>query len=1253
MRTKVALAVSAAVMSFSASTMAQLQVQLVKNDLAASQIHKVDSKKQTSQHINRQARSIFTPERNLAPGKYRYFVEFKDAPAALYEGGVPGFKATAVMSAGTGNRKLNVKAPAVQKYRNYLTNRQNAVIQQARSILGQLDVKQQTTLAYNGLVVEMSQADAEKLAMVPGIAYIHREIKRYIQTDSGPKFIKADQIWDGSATGTASKGEGMIVGMIDTGINTDHPSFAAVGGDDYHAVNPLGASNYLGDCKKSEFVSLCNDKLIGVFSYPLITDQYANYDATVPANGEDHNGHGSHTSSTAAGNVLKNVDTGLGVSFDAISGVAPHANIISYQVCLPGEKDAINFSGCYPSLTVLAVENAIENGVDALNYSIGGGSSDPWHDADAMAFLSARKAGIHVATSAGNSGPGPETVGSPGDAPWITTVAAGSHDRHIVHKLNFNAQSFHYEPGTAVPITTTLTGSVTYAGAVDSANIEGCSAFAADSFKDVIALISRGSCAFATKIDNATAAGAKAVIVYNNQGGEDIFSMGGIGGTTIPSLMISQNSGDAFVTALTATPDMTISIDPQASIEHYGGGVLAGFSSRGPNKSVPDVIAPSITAPGLSIFAAYANNQSAKFKENPDPSNFAFLQGTSMASPHIAGALTLLASIHPSWTPAEAQSALMLTANQNTKKEDGVTQADFFDMGSGYANVATAAQTGLVMDESIVDYLKAEPAQGGQPSSINLPTMAHSKCVDICSWKRTVTATSNSSWTASTAPISSGLVLTVAPATFTLTKGQTQELTVTADVTAANAGWNMGNVVLTSPSMPNATMPVAAKANGNNFPDNLSITAHRDTGSLVFKGLKDKSLTTGMQAAVYDKVSQLIAPITLHVPDQGLDYTAVSFSETVPNIVFSISSATAPDVDLRILDSGFNKIGSSAGPTSSESVSFVNLPAGTYYIVVDGYTASAPGATDDVLVNVSSILATPDSLSQDYSVNITEHNTNFDMNFDWTNATAKSGIVELKSADGSYSVQLPWSFARGSDDVQLSAIDLAEGLTPGVAHTFSYQIAPNLTAEDKVYHFNVTLSDAQAAEIKNITGDPSVTIDGGNISWSINQKTGVSADPLTMNFDFIPRKAGSNYQATFTNSLGTDVVTSPAKAFGVVEVAPIASIEAPASIYERQSVRVDGSGSSDANNDSLTYSWVQLSGTPITFDAHAATLSFTEPDVSVDQVMSLQLTVNDGHGNSNTQVVSIDVKNKPSGGSFGWLLLLATPLLWLRRKTAK
>ena len=1250
MKTKVAIAVSAALMSVSVSSIAALHVSVKHLASTPAQIHPINSKKSTP-IVKISTHSVFTPEANLAAGNYRYFVRLKENPVALYRGSIAGYKATSPAVVKTANHKLNMKSAAVKAYRSFLMQRQNDVIQQATKVLGHLNVKQQTTLAYNGLVVKMSQADAIKLAMVPGISYIHREIKQYIQTDSGPSYIKAPGIWDGSASGVASKGEGMIVGIIDTGVNTDNASFADIGGDGYDHTNPLGSGTYLGDCASDAFASLCNDKLIGVFSYPLITDQYPTYAKDVPANGEDHNGHGSHTASTTAGNVLKNVDAGNGVVFDQISGVAPHANIISYQVCTPGEQDAIGFGGCYPSLTVLAIENAIENGVDAINYSIGGGSTNPWESADSIAFLSARQAGINVAVAAGNDGPNPETVGSPGDSPWVTTVAAATDDRKIIRNVSFNDKMYHYARSTGPALTATVSAPLVYAGTIDANNMEGCTAFAADSFKDSMALISRGSCTFADKVTNATAAGATSVIVFNNKDGDATITMSGLESTTIPSVMISQNSGAEFVAALSTTPMLVASIDPKPSIEHSGGGVLAGFSSRGPNKSVPDVIAPSITAPGVNIFAAYANDQPVGFKENPDPSNNAFLSGTSMATPHMTGALTLLSAVHPKWSPAEVQSALMLTGDQKVMKADGVTPADFFDMGAGYADVSAAAATGLVMDENFADYMKADPSMGGMPSSINLPSMASANCVDTCTWTRTVTATKAGTWTTSSMPIAEAFTVTVSPASFTLVKGATQVLTITGDVSAAPAGWNMANVVLTSAEGSVLKMPVAAKASGNNFPNNFAVTAHRVSGEITFPGLKTKDLVD-VTAAVYDKTTLLYAPIQLSVPENDLDYTVVTFDKTVPNVAFSITASTAPDVDLRILDSNFTKIGSSAGPTAIESVSFTNLPAGTYYVVVDGYQASTPGGTDPVTVEISSILTDASSLSTDFSANIAKNNNDFDLSFAWTADTAKSGIIALTGTTGK-SVQIPFNFTRGADDVTFTASKaITTSMTPGLANPVTFNIAPNFTNEDKVYTLSATVSDAAAQEITNSTTSDKAVINGNTMTWTITRKVGESAEMLPVILDFIPRKAGSDYQVTFTQALNGDSVSYPTQTFSVVEVPPMAMITAPSTVGEESVFKLNGDKSNDANGDALTYAWTQISGPVATYSNNAKTIDVTSPKVSQNEIISFQLTVTDTQGNTNSTITAIQVINSKRGGSFGWLLLSA-PLLWLRRKAVK
>ncbi|WP_338056262.1 S8 family serine peptidase [Shewanella pneumatophori] len=1263
MKTKIAMAVSTALVTMSASALAtqsdyNQRITQINSESARANIAVVDSKSAAySQNQVVRQNAVFTPEADLDSGVYRYFVRLIESPVALYQGGIEGFKATSLEKAPGKNGKLDVTSSDVKSYRSFLSTQQDSLIQKANAVLGELDVKQRTTLAYNGLVVEMTQAQALKLSKVAGIANIQREILRKPMTDSGPAIIKAPAIWSGEATGTESQGEGMIVGIIDTGINSDHPSFADVGGDGYDHSNPWGPNVYSGNCA-GDFPELCNDKLIGVHSWPAVTDQYLDYDIDVPANGEDHNGHGSHTAGTAAGNVLINANVpnvdgeDTGVVFESMSGVAPHANIVSYQVCLPGENDDIGFAGCFPSLAVLAVEHAIENGVDALNYSIGGGSRNPWNSADALAFLSARKAGIHVATSAGNSGPGPETVGSPGDAPWLTTVAAYTHDRDFSEK---DIGSFTGGDTTAPEalagkaMTGEYTGSVVYAGDFENANdpdndpAQCLEPFPAETFaENSIVVCDRGSIARVDKGRNVLAGGASALVLANLQGGADSVVADA---HVLPAIHIDADKGDALKAWLASGADHMATISGTEVIQDEKlARIAAGFTSRGPNKSVPDVIAPSIAAPGVSIFAAYADDQSDAFKQNPDPSDYGFLSGTSMASPHVAGALTLLASIQPDWTPAEVQSALMLTADQNTFKEDGVTPSDFFDMGAGYANVEAAAKTGLVMDESYVDYVKADPSLGGQPSQINLPTIANAKCVGECTWTRTVKATKDGSWAASTMGVTDGLLLSVMPESFDLKAGETQEITVTADISAASVGWNFANIKLMAEGMPEVKLPVAVKGDSNNLPASLDITAGRTSGSITYSGFVSTELTD-IKAGVYDKPTNLIDPITLNVPEDGLDYVGMRFP-ALANVVISISSETAPDVDLRILDSNENRIGSSAGPDSNESVAFTNLPAGIYFLVVDGYKASTPGGTDEVTMNIASILPTDESLSDDVTVAVDESEGEFSLTFDWDTDNNTSGIVILTSGDQSNEVQIPLNITRKNDVTHFHT--LSDAMTAGVASRVGFNVAPNFSDEDREYSFSAQMSAGH--KVANISNGG--VQEGNTINWTVVQEAS-SGEAMVVGFDLIPTKAGSAYAMKLTNEFGDDMVEETVK-FGVTEVAPVAMASAPDWVTEGLTVNISGAASYDGNDDELSYQWLQTGGATVLFDKTAESFSFNAPSVgSQGDTLSFELTVTDTNGNSDTTnaVVSVsEAAELDKGGSIGWVGMLLLPVVWMRRK---
>ena len=332
-----------------------------------------------------------------------YIIQLVEPAIAVYEGGIEGFEATSANA--NGKKKLDAKSKKAKKYQQHLKNKQQRVLKEAGGKLNRnLAPKYEYQHAINGFALELSAEEAKMLSAMDGVLSVQKERFEQLLTDVGPQWIGAEHIWNSNSDGP--KGEAMVVAVLDTGINSDHPSFADIGGDGYDHTNPLGTGVYLpGSYYATVDASFCNDKLIGAWDFVAS-------DGTVP---EDNDGHGSHTASTAAGNVVNGatlIAPTTSASFN-ISGVAPHANIIAYDVC---------DDGCPGSALVAAINQVIidasnlPNGIAALNYSISGGG-DPYNDTVELGFLAAVEAGIYVAASAGNSGPAASTVAHLG--PWV------------------------------------------------------------------------------------------------------------------------------------------------------------------------------------------------------------------------------------------------------------------------------------------------------------------------------------------------------------------------------------------------------------------------------------------------------------------------------------------------------------------------------------------------------------------------------------------------------------------------------------------------------------------------------------------------------------------------------------------------------------------------------------------------------------------------------------------------------------------
>lgn len=721
-----------------------------------------------------------------------WMVRLDEAPLASYQGEISGLSATSPEV--TGDDRLDADSPAGAAYLSHLADSQDEALASIEEALGRdVTVAFEYRAALNGLAVEASADEAAVIADLADVTAVTPDEVHEIDTDVSNALISSPAIWSGeTAAGVGTRGEGVIVGMLDTGVNADHPSFAATDGEGYTHTNPFGSGTYVGVCDSGSDAhdDLCNDKLIGAWDY-------------TGTDARDEVGHGSHTGSTIAGNThVAAVSVGEEEVERTIQGVAPRANVISYKVCTEW--------GCLSSASVAAVDQAVLDGVDVLNYSISGGDR-PWNDSVDLAFLGAFEAGVFIAASAGNTGPGEGTVAK--TAPWNAAVAATSHQRVIANVLDVTGPAPVPEELTGIvavlgdgsPFAASVEAPIRFAGPVDSES-QGCEPFEADAFDGAIALIQRGGCNFAVKIDNAADAGAVAVVVFNQFAGPPIV-MGEVGDTTVPGLMISNDDGVALRDLLLAGDGAPVTarlgIEATVVLNDGWADIVTDFSARGPSQY--DLLAPTFAAPGRNILAATAAS-------GDDPVQYEIMQGTSMSSPHGAGAGALLKALHPQWSPAAIRSALAMSAHrEGLVKEDGATPADPFDVGSGRLDLAAAGQIGLTLDETHAGFIAADPAAGGDPKTLNLPAVVNQACDESCTWTRTFTSVADVPVTYSvSAETPAGIATTVTPSTFSVDPGATQSVEIALDVSGVVGGdWVFGSVEVTTDDAHAGGAPVA------------------------------------------------------------------------------------------------------------------------------------------------------------------------------------------------------------------------------------------------------------------------------------------------------------------------------------------------------------------------------------------------------------------------------------------------------------
>lgn len=868
-----------------------------------------------------------------------FIVVFRDEPLATYQGGVAGIDKP--IRKGNGRGRIDAKSRPARDYVRYLEDKQRGYEARIDRALGrQAKVSQRWQHALNAIVTQISPLEAREIQALPEVQLVEPYREDALDTNLSTHLVGAANVWDGVPAPLGdgpdrAQGEGVVVGIIDTGINFGSPSFAATDPvDGYKAVNPNGAGNYLGTCAPGGIdAGRCNDKLIG--GYDFVCNVPVSSGGTIcsrttlyreePSFG-DTNGHGSHTASTVAGNRRIEMVGGEPVT---LSGVAPRANIIAYDVCYTNLSTG---QGSCPNVSsVGAVNQAIADGVDVINFSIGGGSA-PWSDAVSLAFLNATDAGIFVAASAGNDGPFSATLGHV--EPWVASSAASRHrpggTTSVVAVTGpgvppENVQRIIVNPGTfatgvpstplsaPLPGTTPLVISPFYNRISNNAFNDACSSNAqplpSGAFQGAIAVIHRGTCSFTEKVNNAASAGAVAVILVNNAANLATGLIPSVPGTTIPVFGASAGTGLALYNFATANPGVTASLATNPNVLDS----LADFSSRGP--SGYNLMKPDISAPGVDVVAAYAGSALTGYENI-----IGALSGTSMASPHTAGAAALLRQLHPSWTVPEIKSALMLTSNESVVLEDQVTPANGHAGGSGRLQIDRAARAGLVLDEAKDRFVSANPAIAGNPDALNLASMLSTNCTGVCTFTRTFRSTLayKHQWRLKL----EGIGGTVEPASLTLKPGESRQVLVTLDNSGAtrDGSYRWGKLTIE--------------------PSNSALGA---------AGLPSLHLPIALRAPPPPPASTIALANGVAMPVSGAAGSNLYFSFAIPAGASSASfvlQGDNGDADL------FVKWGEapngvydcvSNGSTANETCTLVPR-AGTYYIRIEGYAAYT-GAT--------------------------------------------------------------------------------------------------------------------------------------------------------------------------------------------------------------------------------------------------------------------------------------------------------------------
>ena len=660
----------------------------------------------------------------------RVLVRLADPPLTQYAGGIAGLKPTAPRV--TGARRLDLNAAESQAYLNYLASVQEHFVRSLAEAVPEARIQRQYRIVFNGFAVKVPRDRIEAIRRLPGVASVTVEREYHLDMDASIPLIGLVQdvtgdgldptdpdrgLWAKIPGGHAQAGAGIKVAVIDSGIYIDNPCFNDAGYS-YPPGFPKGDTRYT------------NKKVIVARAYFRPDDPPDPVDDAPDPLEHPMVAHGSHVAGTIACNygTVATLGAGAGAITQTISGIAPRAWLMNYRVfyySVSGSTSAFD-----PEL-IAALEDAVADGADLVHNSWGGlPLTSIEEDPLVQAYEAAVDAGLVVVFSAGNSGPGQYTIGSPAIGPKFISVGASTHNRIFAQVLNVTGPND--PPTVTVPITLTNIAAVPGSGPAitqtlaapykfDPTNRLGCTPYSPGTFANRIAVIQRGACTFLTKVTNAYNAGALGVVVVNNVPGFPI-AMGGLETTRIPAVMVAQGDGNNIINwYMTYSATYTVTLEILPTLRRYTddreADKVAPFSSRGPN--IDDTIKPDVTAPGVNILSAVLNG-------------FALYQGTSMSAPHVSGAVALLRQLYPHLTPAQIKSLIVTTADLPANLDPSCSASLTFQgpmcRGSGRINLAAGGilTPGLTFDPPSLSFRVRETSSGPVTRTVSAQSLAAS-----------------------------------------------------------------------------------------------------------------------------------------------------------------------------------------------------------------------------------------------------------------------------------------------------------------------------------------------------------------------------------------------------------------------------------------------------------------------------------------------------------------------------------------------